>query len=140
MKKYTISFTENQLRTIARGLEFYSRFLAGQWEIPDAMEFKEYENQGKSDEFWNIRNEVEDEFRNLKSKFTKLHINEFYGIGSSKMAEDANIAYDIYKPIWCFLKKESDLKDKSEGKTPHWSVYDSIGLSYSSEGHIKIGV
>ena len=131
MKKYTISFTENQLRTLARGLEFYSRFLAGQWEIPDAMEFKEYENQGKSDEFWNIRNEVEDEFRNLKSKFTKLHINESYGIGSSKMAEDANIAYDIYRPIW------EELVGKNADS---WNVYKSPGLQYSKEGRIKITI
>ena len=130
MKKYTISFTENQLRTLARGLEFYSRFLAGQWEIPDMMEFKEFENQGKVDEFWNVRNDINDEFLKLKSKFTGLYLNESYGIGSSKLSEDANISYDIYRPIWEeFAKGNED-----------WTVYSSPGLTYSKEGRIKVDI
>lgn len=128
MKKYTVSFTENQLRTLARGLEFYSRFLAGQWEIPDAMEFKEFENQGKTSEFWNVRNDIEDELRLLSSKLTGIAVNGSYGIGSSKLAEDANIAYDIYRPIW------EELVGQSDG----WNVYSSPGLQYSKEGRIKI--
>lgn len=130
MKKYTVSFTENQIRTLARGLEFYSRFLAGQWEIPDAMEFKEYENQGKTSEFWNVRNDVEDSFRELKCKFTGLPYNGSYGIGSSKLAEDANISYDIYRPVWEEFSKGQD----------NWTVYSSPGLTYSKEGRIKIEV
>lgn len=38
-KKYIVEFTKEQIKTVARGLEFYSRFLAGQWRIPD--EWKE---------------------------------------------------------------------------------------------------
>ena len=82
MKKYNIEFTEQQLRTVATGLEFYSRFLAGQWEIPDAMEWKEFENNGKSSKFWNTRNEIEDKLRILSSKLTALPIHANYGIGN----------------------------------------------------------
>lgn len=130
MKKYNISFTEQQLIVLARGLEFYSRFLAGQWEIPDMMEYKEYENQGKESDFWSIRNEVNEEFLKLKSKFTGMYINESYGIGSTKLSEDANISYDIYRPIW---------EEFAKGKE-NWSVYSHPGLTYSKEGRISINV
>lgn len=130
MKKYTISFTENQLRTLGRGLEFYSRFLAGQWEIPDVMEFQEYENSGKNSEFWNLRNGVQNSMRELKSKFTGLNLHESYGIGHPKMSEDANVAYDIYRPVWEEFAKGQE----------YWTVYSSPGLTYSKEGRIKIEV
>ena len=68
--KYVVEFTEKQLRTLARGLEFYSRFLAGQWEIPDNMEMKEFELQEKYDGFWEKRNYVEEQLKILKSHFT----------------------------------------------------------------------
>ena len=133
--KYTISFTEKQLTTLARGLEFYSRFLAGQWEIPDMMEFQEYENQDKINEFWDIRNEVNEEFVKLKSKFTNLSPNESYAIGSSKLSEDAKISYDIYRPVWEEFSKEYNELHPEESR---YSVYDFPGLTYSKEGRIKI--
>ena len=125
--KYTTSFTKEQLVVLARGLEFYSRFLAGQWLIPFSMENKEFKNQNKPLNFWSVRNEVNDEFLKLNSKFTNLELNESYGISSSELSEDAKISYDIYRPI---------LEEFSKGET--WSVYSYPSLSFSKEGRIKI--
>lgn len=129
MKKYKIEFTEQQLITVARGLEFYSRFCAGQWEIPDAMEWKEYENHGSNSEFWNIRNQSQDLMRIAKSiLLPEFGLHGSYGIGNDKVCDDATIAYDIYRPIWETLYKGSDT----------WNVYSSPGLTYSSEGRITV--
>jgi len=129
--KYQIEFTKEQMYCIARGLEFYSRFLAGQWRIPEVMEWKEYKNQGKTDGFWNTRNYVENQLNILKSQFTGLQLNASYGIGSDEQAEDAKTSYDIYRPIWEeFIGKDAD----------SWNVYSSPGLTYSKEGRIKIKV
>jgi hypothetical protein len=136
-KKYVIEFTKEQLRTMARGLEFYSRFLAGQWEIPDAMEFKEYKNQGKVDGFWEMSNQVEEQLKFLKVQFTGLPLNASYGIGSDRLHKDAKVSYDIYRPIWEQFAKE--YREKNPGKK-HYSVYDSPGLQYSDEGRIKVEV
>lgn len=127
-KKYTVEFTEKQLRVMATGLEFYSRFLAGQWGIPSAMQFKEYELQGKYEGFWNKRNYVEEQLKPLKQHFTGLSIDASYGIGSDKLCEDAKIAYDIYRPIWEKFNEDSET----------WNVYSSPGLQYSEEGRVKI--
>ena len=136
-KKYVIEFTEEQLRTLARGLEFYSRFLAGQWEIPYAMEFKEHENQNKVAGFWEIRNQVEDQLKILKVQFTGLPINASYGIGSDRLHKDAKISYDIYRPIWEQFAEEN--REKNPGET-WYNIYDSPGLQYSDEGRIKVEV
>jgi len=129
-KKYVVEFTEAQLRTVAIGLEFYSRFLAGQWEIPDEMEFKEFEIQEKYDGFWEKRNYVENQLKILKAHFTGLHINASYGIGSDSLAEGAKISYDIYRPIW----------EKFNENSETWNVYTHPGLQYSQEGRIKVEV
>lgn len=135
--KYRIDINKKQLDTIQEALEFFSRFCAGQWRIPDTMEWKEYENQSKYEGFWGKRNYVEEQLNILKSHLTGLQLNASYGIGSPKLHESAKIAYDIYRPIL-------ELRDK-EYKEAHpdkddWSVYSSPGLSYSQEGRIKIEV
>ena len=133
-KKYKLELTENQLRTIATGLEFYSRFLAGQWEIPSAMQWKEYVIQGNPEDFWNIRNESLELLGNAKRLFLS-HINGYYAIGSDLLHEDAKISYDIYRPI---LEK---FTQESMGNCPNelpLSVYAYEGLTYSKEGRIKV--
>ena len=129
-QKYVVEFTKEQLIVMARGLEFYSRFLAGQWEIPDAMEFKEYELQEKYEGFWEKRNYVEEQLRILKAHFTGLNYNAFYGIGSDKLDQDAKEAYDIYRPVLEEFNKNSE----------SWNVYTHPGLQYGNEGRIKIEV
>ena len=127
-KKYIIECNEKHLATIAKGMEFYSRFLAGQWEIPDELQWKEREIQGKPEDFWETRNYVEDELKKLKSKFMKLNLNEFRGIGSDKGPKEMQVSYDIYRPILEEFHKDSD----------SWNVYSSPGLAYSNEGRIKV--
>lgn len=129
MKKYKIEFTEQQLITVATGLEFYSRFCAGQWRIPDAMELKEFDNNNRNKEFWNLRNEVDELLINAKKTFMPhLSLHESYDIGSEELCEDAKIAYDIYRPIWEIIYKDAE----------SWNVYSSPGLTYSSEGRITV--
>ena len=128
VNKYSVEFTEKQLRVVAIGLEFYSRFLAGQWEIPDAMVWKEFKNQEKYEGFWEKRNHVQDQLKSLKSIFTGLPLNASYGIGSDEQAEETKIAYDIYRPIWEEFAKGAE----------HWTVYSHAGFPYSNEGRIKI--
>ena len=129
MNKYVIEFTEAQLRTVATGLEFYSRFLAGQWKIPDEMEWQEYKNQNEYEGFSEKRNYVEYKLNVLKSHFTGLSLNAFYGISSSMLHKNAKIAYDIYRPIW------EELVGKN---ADNYNVYSSPGLQYSKEGRIKV--
>jgi len=126
--KYQIEFTKKQISCVATALEFYSRFLAGQWRIPDEMEFKEYELQDKYEGFWEKRNYVEDQLNVLKSHFTGLHLNASYGIGSNKLHENAKIAYDVYRPVYEEFNKNSNT----------WNVFSSPGLTYSKEGRINI--
>jgi hypothetical protein len=126
--KYVVEFTENQLRVLATSLEFYSRFLAGQWEIPNEMQFNEFKLQEKYDGFWTKRNYVEEQLKILKSHFTGLQLNASYGIGSSALHESAKVAYDIYRPCLEVFNKDSD------------NVYSYPGLTYSKEGRIKIEV
>ena len=133
--KYLIELTEKQLRVMSDALEFYSRFLAGQWRLPDPMEWKEYELQDKYDGFWEKRNFVEKQLEILKSNFTGLSVNASYGIGSDKLHEDAKVAYDLYRPILEQFAKEHNEKNPDN---THYSVYDSPGLSYSKEGRVEI--
>ncbi len=134
---YQLNLNKKQLDVVQESLEFFSRFCAGQWRIPDSMEFKEYENANKDSGFWEIRNAVEDSFRALKSELTGMRLNEFYGIGSDKLCESAKIAYDLYRPVLELRSKE--YKEANPDKDS-WNVYSSPGLSYSKEGRIEIKV
>lgn len=137
-KRYTVEFTKEQLRVMGTGLEFYCRFLAGQWKIPDSMEFKEYELQEKYDGFWEKRNYVEEQLNILKTHFTGLPLNAFYSIGSTNLHEDAKVAYDLYRPILEQFTKESIEESSNTKSFSNYSVYSSPGLPYSKEGRIKI--
>ena len=137
-KKYTVEFTKEQLRVMATGLEFYSRFLAGQWRLPDSMEFKEYELQEKYEGFWEKRNYVEEQLNILKTHFTGLPLNASYGIGSENLHEDARVAYDLYRPVWEQFTKESIEENPDPKSFSNYSVYAYPGLPYSKEGRIKI--
>lgn len=63
------------------------------------MQDKEYNLQEKYSGFWNKRNYVVEQLKILKSHFTGLNINASYGIGTTNLHENANTAYDIYRPI-----------------------------------------
>lgn len=124
--KYRVDLTHDQIWAIQKACEFYSRFLAGQWEIPDAMEVQEFINQDRCPEFWSKRNYIEDQMKVLSQMLTGLPIHASYGIGSDKMAKDANICYDVYRPILELFNKDSN------------NVYSHPGMAYSDDGRIKI--
>jgi hypothetical protein len=136
MKRYILDLNKKQLSVIQKSLEFYSRFLAGQWRLPDALEWKEFELSGKDNNFWTKRNNIEDELRLLKAKFFNMHQNSFYGINSDRLCEEAKIAYDIYRPMLEQFVNEQ----KDEGENVNINVYSSPGSSYSREGRIKIKI
>lgn len=129
--KYRLDLTESQTRVVATALEFYSRFLAGQWEIPNEMQCKEYVIQGKPEDFWQVRNSSEKLLEDARKMFLRYN-DGFYAIGSDKLHDSAKIAYDIYRPILEQFEKET------AGKSDGHSVYSYEGLSYSKEGRIKI--
>lgn len=133
--KYRIDLTTEQLSVIQKACEFYSRFLAGQWEIPDELQWKEYEIQDKYDGFWGKRNRIEQLFKEQKSEFMRLHLNESYGIGSENLHEYAKVSYDIYRPILEQFTKEYNEKNPDNN---NYSVYDHPGSPYSKQGRIKI--
>ena len=134
-KTYQINLTPNQLTVIEEALEFFSRFCSGQWEVPSSMEETERKLSEGDKDFWKRRNETNDNLIALKSVFTKLPINAFYGIGSPKLCESAKVAYDIYRPILELFNKEWRMEHPEES---NWNVYSSPGLSYSKEGRIEI--
>jgi len=80
--KYRVDLTHDQIWAIQKACEFYSRFLAGQWEIPDAMEVQEFINQDRYPEFWSKRNYIEDQMKVLSQMLTGLPIHASYGIDS----------------------------------------------------------
>ena len=133
--QYQLKLNKAQLDTVAEALEFFSRFCAGQWRLPDTMEYQEYKNQDKYDGFWEKRNYVEDQLNILKSHFTGLQLNASYGIGSANLCDSAKIAYDVYRPI---LELRAEEYNKANPDEKHYSVYDHPGLQYSKEGRIKI--
>lgn len=126
--KYILKPNKDQLNVIQKALEFYSRFLAGQWEIPHELQFNEYETQGKPEDFWEKRNSAEELMDSAKTTLMNRPSNQSYGIGNDELHENAKIAYDIYRPILEEFNKDSE----------NWNVYSSPGLSYSKYGRIKI--
>lgn len=145
MKEYKLELTEKQLSTIQKACEFYSRFLAGQWEIPSELqwnEFKLLKEENREDGFWDIRNYAQDRMNEAKVIFfnSKFSTHASYGIGNDELSEFAKIAYDIYRPILEQFSKES--KEKAIKNNEEWygNVYDHPGLTYSEEGRIKVEV
>lgn len=140
--KYRIDLTGRQIITVQKACEFYSRFLAGQWEIPDELQWSEFSLRDKPSNFWEIRNLSQDMLNQAKVVFFdgKHSTNSAYGIGSKELSEYAKIAYDIYRPILETFSKESRKEHKKNGDDVYWTVYDSPGLTYSEQGRIKVDV
>ena len=135
MKKYEIQLSSEQLNTIKESLDFYMRFIIGQWRVPQVMEAQEMVNQKDTKEFWETSKHVDDQLNILSSMFTKLPLNASYGVNSALAHEHSKIAYDISRPIYELFNKEYRDENPDEAT---YSVYDSPGLSYSKEGRITI--
>ena len=134
--KYQIEFTKEQLSVVQQACEFMSRFCNGQLDmIPES--FKDYlHKQSKDiDDYCLRRDDWELCLKRAKKcMFPELPPNASYGIGSKY--EEANICYDIYRPIL----EQFDLERRETilSQPKHWSVYSSPGLTTSKEGRISI--
>jgi hypothetical protein len=135
--KYQIEFTKEQLSVVQQACEFMSRFCTGQLDmLPQS--FQDYLRQEKEsvDDYCQRRDLWLHWLKIAKqAMFPELSTNASYGIDSKY--EEANICYDIYRPILEQFTKE--YKDSCHDKmNSTWSVYDSPGLTTSKEGRISI--
>jgi len=130
-EKYTIELTKTQLKTIRSACEFYSRFSAGQMELPLELYHKLCDNKS----FLDKRNSISNLFAEIKVLTLELNRNESLAIGSKELIEEAKTCYDIYRPILeLFTKEWEEQHPESNSK----NVYSFPGLTYSKEGRIII--
>lgn len=136
-KKYQIEFTEKQLRTIAEACEFMSRFAAGQLDkLPMSFQSWLWKKHPDTKDFCRARDTWEIHLYYAKTAmFPDLDRHESYGIGQDSLMDEANICYDIYRPILEQFSKEYQEQNPEES---NYSVYDHPGLTTSKEGRIKI--
>jgi len=137
-KKYTLELNKNQLSTIRKACEFYSRFCAGQMELPLELSWKLLDKREGNNSYRENRKKIATLFSTIKDLSLKLNSGETLGIGSEDLIEEAKVCYDIYRPILELFEKE--YKEENNLTKPSYSVYSYEGLSYSKEGRIKIKV
>lgn len=134
--KYQIEFTREQLSVIQEACEFMSRFCTGQLDmLPQSfLGYLRQEKESVADYCERRDNWTEGLKIAKKAMFPELSTNASYGIGSKY--EEANICYDIYRPIL----EQFDLERRETilSKPKHWSVYSHPGLTTSKEGRISI--
>ena len=133
--KYQIEFTREQLSVVQQACEFMSRFCTGQLDmLPQS--FQGYLRQEKEsvDDYCQRRDLWLHGLKIAKqAMFPELTPNASYGIGSKY--EEANICYDIYRPI---LEQFTSERNSENLHNAQYSVYDSPGLTTSKEGRISI--
>lgn len=133
--KYQIEFTREQLSVVQEACEFMSRFCTGQLDmLPQS--FQGYLRQEKEsvDDYCQRRDLWLHGLKITKqAMFPKLTPNASYGIGSKY--EEANICYDIYRPI---LEQFTNERNSENLHNAQYSVYSSPGLTTSKEGRISI--
>lgn len=133
--KYQIEFTREQLSVVQQACEFMSRFCTGQLDmLPQSfLGYLHKKDEPVADYCERRDNWTEGLKIAKKAMFPELSTNASYGIGSKY--EEANICYDIYRPIL-----EQFTKEYKEANLAinNWSVYDHPGLTTSKEGRISI--
>lgn len=129
--KYRITLTEDQLKMIARGMEFYSRMESGQFhEIEKLGTVHDYRNEtGRGHDSDMIRRMVEE----LKWELLGLKAGESYSVGKSEgitkdAQRDINLSYSIYREILHYLTVKNGVRN----------VYTSETLNYTNQPLIKI--
>lgn len=122
---YTLTLSENQARTTAAALEFYTRFCIGQFEVPDVVKWRK-KPDGQSDTY------DRDRFDTLMLEIRAMFFPELRGIGHSygvgwnekREQQEAQIGYEVYK--WILYEFNKDSK--------HYNVHSSPPcLHYSGE-------
>jgi hypothetical protein len=138
MKRYQIEVSETQLEVMAEALEFYSRFLVGQVEVPMSIRMKLVKMDDQKSKDKNLSQTfLEAAFNScnfFKSQlFPELEIGASYGMGQ-KIPHDEHstkttaLAYDIYRPI---LELFATIRKLS-------NVYSHKGIRYSDEPEVAI--
>ena len=133
--KYQIEFTKDQLAVIQEACEFMSRFCTGQLDMLPQSFLGYLRDKNKNiDEYCDKRDSWEYGLKIAKqAMFPELSTNASYGIGSKY--EEANICYDIYRPI---LEQFTNERNSENLHNAQYSVYSSPGLTTSKEGRIII--
>lgn len=135
--KYQIEFTKEQLSVIQEACEFMSRFCTGQLDmLPQSfLGYLRKENESIAD-YYERRDKWTKGLKIAKkAMFPELNDNASYGIGSAY--ENANVCYDIYRPILEQFDFEYRL-DYPDVTEDRFSVYSYPGLTASKEGRISI--
>ena len=134
--KYQIEFTKEQLSVVQQACEFMSRFCTGQLDmLPQSFQGYLRKEKESVDDYCQRRDLWLHGLKIAKkAMFPELSTNASYGIGSKY--EEANVCYDIYRPILEQFDLERRETILSEPKS--WSVYSSPGLTTSKEGRISI--
>ena len=93
MKKYRLEVNRDQLSTIKRALEFYSRIGMGQLKEIDSWEFNFEDLDGGEKQY------VDDALQRISCFFTGLPPNAYRGIGHKDVPDACNSAWDIYQVV-----------------------------------------
>ena len=133
--KYQIEFTREQLSVVQQACEFMSRFCTGQLDmLPQSfLGYLQKERESVADYCEQRDNWIDGLKIAKKAMFPELSTNASYGIGSKY--EEANICYDIYRPI---LEQFAREYKEANPDVNNWSVYGHPGLTTSKEGRISI--
>lgn len=126
-EKKKIVMSEKQMLVMREALEFYSRFLSGQFDaIPDEIRFRVKDREG-----------FEKTLRDLKKVvFPELAYNESYSIGrgGERIHDLRQLAYEMYRQIYVYQVEER----KRKGENVSYNVYDSPTMKYTDEALIEI--
>jgi len=133
--KYQIELTREQLSVVQQACEFMSRFCTGQLDmLPQSfLGYLHKKDEPVADYYERRDNWTEGLKMAKKAMFPELSTNASYGIGSKY--EEANICYDIYRPI---LEQFTNERNSENLHNAQYSVYNSPGLTTSKEGRISI--
>lgn len=125
---YQITLSRRQMECLADGMEFFSRFIAGQLEyLPEILK-----NQGC--EFHEL---VHRKLMLKKTLFPDLATTESRGIGWSEdpIQQEIQISYELYRDVRVQFRKE---ERSNESQAEVSSVYDRETLHYSDQPKMVI--
>lgn len=109
MKKINIEVNETQSNVIREALDFYSRFLMGQFRQIDSLMV----NHSDFWEDWNKRERLEEIIREMRDIiYPELNGCDSWGIYNIKCPRESKIAYDIIQVLRHELWKSKEEKTR----------------------------
>jgi hypothetical protein len=128
MKTYNLQVTEEQLKVISTACELLSRIQGGQ--IREAFDYLPL----KKDIDWSVYHEIQDELTRRMPEILEDGIDGWsssFGVGSSKVHNYHDIAWDLYQVIRHKLSWERAVEEgviESENSPRKWS--EMMGVSF----------